>query len=247
MELFAYCSNASNRPSRSVTSVNTGRFEEVHNEWLASFKKDAFKSAIENDVNAEIERRHLGGFVTYELHEYITENETFQRRKDNPYPSQGYMRQVKSFQVVIHDNNRSHLDGIFALITSPGSGLTGAEMVLAYRQKFLIESAFREMKSILKLRPWFVYKDAHIRAHYTICVLAYALERVLDLMLEEKKCKSDGWTLGRLKEELRENRLVELRLGESQRRRILQKAPGELMDLLKRLGLQACLKAPASP
>jgi len=215
-----------------------------HNEWLASFKKDAFKSAIENDINAEIERRHLGEFVTYELHEYKTENETFQRFKDNPYPSQGYMRKVRSFQVIVRDENRNRLDGVFALITSPGSGLTGAEMMLAYRQKFLIESAFREMKSILKLRPWFVYKEAHIRAHYTICVLAYALERVLDLLLEEKNCKAEGWTLGRIKEELRENRLVELRLGESQYRRIPQKAPEELAALLKKLGLQACLKTP---
>ena len=137
---------------------------ENHNEWLASFKKDAFQSAIENDVNAEIARRKLEEYVSYELHEYKTENETFQRHKNNPFPSQGYMRRVKSFQIVIRENNSNSLDGIFALITSPGSGLDAEAMILAYRQKYLIESAFREMKSILKLRPWFVYKDEHIRA-----------------------------------------------------------------------------------
>ena len=149
---------------------------------------------------------------------------------------------MKSFQVIVRDENRNRLDGVFALISSPGAELTGSDMMLAYRQKYLIESAFREMKSILKLRPWFVYKEAHIRAHYTICVLAYALERILDLMLEEKNCKADGWTLGRLKEELRENRLVELQFGETHRRRVPQKAPAELVAVLKKLGLQTCLK-----
>ena len=101
---------------------------ENHNEWLASFKKDAFQSAIENDVNAEIARRKLEEYVSYELHEYKTENETFQRHKNNPFPSQGYMRRVKSFQIVIRENNSNSLDGIFALITSPGSGLDAEAM-----------------------------------------------------------------------------------------------------------------------
>ncbi|MEK6705044.1 MAG: hypothetical protein AABZ06_04600 [Bdellovibrionota bacterium] len=38
-------------------------------------------------------------------------------------------------------------------------------LMAAYRQKYLIENAFLEMKSILKLRPWFVYKTEHVRAH----------------------------------------------------------------------------------
>jgi transposase len=222
------------------------RWVETHNEWLASFKKDAFKSAVENDVNVEIARRKLEGFVSYDLHEYKTENETFQRHKDNPFPSQGYMRRVKSFQVIVRENNRNPLDGVFALITSPGSPLDAEQMLIAYREKYLIESAFREMKSILKLRPWFVYKDEHIRAHYTICVLAYLLERMLDLRLEEKKLKEDGFTLGQLKEELRKYRLVEFALGEKHTRQVLQKIPDELSSVLKKLGLSSCLKLPAA-
>ena len=64
-------------------------------------------------------------------------------------------------------------------------------------------------------------------------------------MLEEKKCKEEGWTLGRLKEELRKYRLVEFGLGEKHTRQILQKVPDELSALLKKLGLQSCLKAPS--
>src|SRR5262249_18309820 len=152
------------------------------------------KEAIEKDVTDELKRRHLGPYVTCALHEYPTENLTFVRRKNNPHPSQGHSRKVRSFQIVVKEHNRHPLDGVFALITSPKSPLGAQEMIHAYRQKYLIEAAFREMKSILKLRPWFVYKEEHVRAHYTICVLAYVLERLLDLRLEEHHLKDQGWT-----------------------------------------------------
>ncbi len=107
-----------------------------HNEWLTQFKKDAAREAIQNDVDTEISKRKLESFVIIELHEYVTENETFQRRKNNPYPSQGYMRKIRSFQIIVRENNRSTLDGVFALITSPHSEQTPEEMMMAYRQKY---------------------------------------------------------------------------------------------------------------
>lgn len=213
-----------------------------HNEWLAQFKKDAKIAAIQIDVNKEIAKRKLECFVSYELHEYVTENETFQRRKNNPYPSQGYMRKIKSFQIDVQENNRHQLDGVFALITSKESTLTAQEMMAAYRQKYLIESAFREMKSVLKLRPWFVYKMEHVRAHYTICILAYLLERILDLRLEECGLKCDGWTLGKIKDELARYRLIEFEIGEKHKTQTLQKIPAAIQTLLKQLGLAPSLK-----
>lgn len=215
-----------------------------HNLWLQGFKKDAFKEAIQKDVNEEIQKRKLEAYVSYELHEFKTENETFKRRKDNPFPSQGYMRKVSSFQIVITENNRDPLDGVFALITSPKCKLTAEEMLLAYREKYLIEHAFREMKQALKLRPWFVYKMEHVRAHYTICVLAYLLEKILDLKLASSGLKNEGWTLGRIKEELSQIRMVEICVAGKNPRRTLQKIPAELSSVIRRLGLSSSLKIP---
>jgi transposase len=182
-------------------------------------------------------------FVSYELHRYVTKNVTFQRAKNNPYPSQGHMRKIKSFQVVVKENNRSSLDGLFALVASPKSKLSAEEMVILYRQKYLIENAFREMKSILKLRPWFVYTEAHVRAHYTVCVVAFILERMLDLLLEENHLKQEGYTLGRLKEELSRFHLIEMKIG-NLKHRTLQKMPAELSGILKKIGLQKAITLP---
>jgi transposase len=213
-----------------------------HNLWLQEFKKDAAREAIQKDVDEQIQKRKLETYVSYELHEFKTENETFKRRKNNPFPSQGYMRKVSSLQIVVIENNHDQLDGVFALITSPKCKLTAEEMLLAYREKYLIEHAFREMKQALKLRPWFVYKMEHVRAHYTICVLAYLLEKILDLKLESSGLKNEGWTLGRLKEELSQTRLVEITLAGRDPRRKLQKVPAALSAVLKKLGLASALK-----
>ena len=99
------------------------------------------------------------------------------------------------------------------------------------------------MKSILKLRPWFVYTEAHVRAHYTVCVVAFILERFLDLLLEQHQVKQDGYTLGRLKEELSRYHLVDMKIGTS-KHRTLQKIPAELSAILKKIGLQKALTLP---
>lgn len=215
-----------------------------YNKELADFKKDASKSAVEKKVQKRLAKRGVEQYVSFELHAYGCENVVFQRRKGNPFPSQGYQRKVKSFQIIVHEKKAERLDGFFALITSEKSDLSSEQMVHAYRQKYLIESAFREMKTALKLRPWFVYKESHVRAHYTVCVLAYLLEKQLDLLLEKNGLKEKGWTLGRLKEQLSQYHLVELGIGEKSQT-VLQKIPAELKELLKTLKLHPALTVPA--
>ncbi|QII12864.1 hypothetical protein KsCSTR_34850 [Candidatus Kuenenia stuttgartiensis] len=43
----------------------------------------------------------------------------------------------------------------------------------------LIEDVFKNVKSFLKIRPFFVNTEAHVKAVYTICILAYFINRYL--------------------------------------------------------------------
>jgi hypothetical protein len=61
-------------------------------------------------------------------------------------------------------------------------------IICAYRDKTKIEDAFKHIKSFLKLRPFYVYQEAHVRAVYSICVLAYFLNK--DLAERRKKIES---------------------------------------------------------
>jgi transposase len=52
-------------------------------------------------------------------------------------------------------------------------------IIKAYRDKTKIEDVFKNVKSFLKLRPFFVNTNAHVKAVYTICILAYFINRYL--------------------------------------------------------------------
>ncbi|MCD6471704.1 transposase [Candidatus Aerophobetes bacterium] len=56
---------------------------------------------------------------------------------------------------------------------------TSEKIILAYRHKEQIENAFKNIKSFLKIRPFYVNLDDHVEAVYTICILAYFINRYL--------------------------------------------------------------------
>jgi transposase len=46
-----------------------------------------------------------------------------------------------------------------------------------------IESAFRDLKSFVDVKPVHVWTPVHVKAHYTCCVLAHLINRTLTLRL----------------------------------------------------------------
>ncbi len=72
-----------------------------------------------------------------------------------------------------------HLDGKWLLRTSDVT-LTPADLATAYKQLLQVERGWRDMKSALKLRPVFHYREDRIRAHVQLCWLALLLIRVVE-------------------------------------------------------------------
>jgi transposase len=232
---------------RMQRGLKLNRFKawvEKHNLWLSDFKKDAERSAIEKDVEAELKRLGLKDYVKYELHEYSNEGQIFIRHKNNPFPSQGYTRKVKTLKIVFRFEVEEKMDGVFALISSPGASLSAQQMVFHYREKYRIEEVFRNLKSLLKLRPWFVYKQEHVEAHYTICVVAYFIKKLIDQKLTRAGLKEHGYTTERLLEELEIVRLGKLGLGD-QSKLALTETPASVAKLLKDLAAENLLKTPS--
>ena len=52
-------------------------------------------------------------------------------------------------------------------------------IVKAYREKTKIEDVFKNVKSFLKLRPFFVNTENHVKSVYTICILGYFINKYL--------------------------------------------------------------------
>ena len=74
-------------------------------------------------------------------------------------------------------------DGFSVLAAHPSVQLPAGELARLYRSKDAVEKDFQTIKSVLALRPLRHREDAKVRAHVTLCVLALALERLLERRL----------------------------------------------------------------
>lgn len=143
------------------------------------------------------------------------------------------------------------LDGFWLLVTNhtektqKGFKMAPKEAIKPYRDKVVIESAFRDIKSFVEIEPVFVWTDLHVKAHYTICVLSYLINRTITLRLH--KCKGDVTrdivSHERLFEELSECYLDRIEVENVQKSRYnLSRATNKQRELLQRLGLEGLLR-----
>ena len=79
------------------------------------------------------------------------------------------------------------LDGYYFLQTD-APDLSPTEMLAAYKTLQQVEHAFRELKDTIELRPIYHYAHSRVRGHIFVCLLAYLLERLLELRLEAAGC-----------------------------------------------------------
>lgn len=164
---------------------------------------------------------------------------------------------VHTYQGVVEiDQNKLQsaglLDGFWTTVTNhtekdvDGNFLVPAEGVVApYKEKVIIESAFRDIKSFLEISPIHVWTMEHVKAHYTICVLGYLLDRTLTLRLHENfgECSSDIVTHARLYKELEKCLVNRTSVTGMKIERLGTTRPTEIQqDLLERIGLTHLLK-----
>ena len=105
----------------------------------------------------------------------------------------GKVSTISSFEIAVQKKPEQvraqieRLDGICVFVSNhteihDQSGIfpfSGRKIIQAYRDKTKIEDAFKHIKSFLELRPFYVYTPSHVRATYSICVLAYFLNKDL--------------------------------------------------------------------
>ncbi len=72
----------------------------------------------------------------------------------------------------------ARFDGIWVLTTN--TDLSAQEVALKYKELWMVEHTFRDMKSVLDTRPIFHKRDETIRGHVFCSFLALALKKELD-------------------------------------------------------------------
>ena len=110
----------------------------------------------------------------------------------------GHKHKIRTYQAtVVVDDNKMHLagkqDGFWLLVTNHSEKednefkLKTEEAITPYREKEIIEEAFKNIKSFVMIEPVFVWTEYHVKAHYTVCVLTYLINRTLTMRLHENK------------------------------------------------------------
>lgn len=167
------------------------KYLQKENESLRNAKRDRKLEPTKGRVLKELNRLKIKKFYEFPVLHPITVEKIL---KD------GTEREIQSFRVDIEkkeDVIRADklLDGVCVFVTNHkerqgrGFKFKPQAIINAYRNKTKVEDVFKNVKSFLKLRPFFVNTDYHVGAVYTICMIAYFINKYLSnlrKMLGEK-------------------------------------------------------------
>ena len=166
------------------------RFIAQINKSLKKAKRDRKANPTRNKVFNELKRLKIKKYYKDPDLKEIYVNVTLKG---------GKRKQVRSFQVTIKEDkkktdNEKLTDGLCVFVSNhvekeQGQYLLPTRRIIeAYREKTQVEDAFKNIKSFVKIRPFFVNTEEHVRAVYTICVLSYFINRYLS---EKRKASEE--------------------------------------------------------
>lgn len=187
------------------------RFVASNNRLLNKAKRDRKEQPTLNNVTNELKRLKIRKY--YETPQ-LTEISVPLTLKD------GRRKNVKSFQVKVKKKpakiaTAKLTDGLCVFVTNhiekDGASFqkSAKRIIQAYREKTQIEDAFKNIKSFVKIRPFFVNTDEHVKSVYTICVLSYFINRYLSQKRKASQGK-DFLNSNQLYEPLKSCKLVKL-------------------------------------
>lgn len=168
-------------------------------EWVEEYNKELSfalsnrkRETIDKAIKKEIKRKKMADIdISYTLTGYTVENRN----------NEGKLKRAATYRIKLGEiaeesyAGAKQYDGLWVLITNiPEEGdkdffnKTKFDSYFEiYRLKNNIEEAFRILSNFVGVEPFYVYKDKHIKAHFTVCVLSY----LIDITILNKIRKSD--------------------------------------------------------
>ena len=196
-----------------------------YNEELQHAIRSRNKDNVENRIKKEIRKRKLADVeINYKLESVVVVNKNNKRevRKATTYKIKLSKIEEESFE------KAERYDGLWILVTNITKENENDFLETSnfssyfeiYRLKNTIEESFKILSNFVGIEPFYVYKDEHVKAHFTICVLAYLInvtilnkvrssKRIENMSLEGifhelRKCKQDiirlkkGYTISKI-------------------------------------------------
>ena len=228
------------RKAREKAIVSFQVFVKNQNAELLAAKRSREKKTTYSKLKKRLEKINVSSFIDVKLTALRV------RRKEN-----GTNREIRTYQgeLVVDDEAKrlsGSRDGFWLLVTnhsektSRGFKVETKDAIAPYREKEIIEEAFKNLKSFVEIEPVFVWTEEHVKAHYTICVLSYLINRKLILRLHSNTGKESKEIVAHEKffEELSKCKLDYIEVENiGQKKFNMTKVTDSQRDLLGRVGL----------
>jgi transposase len=137
------------------------------------------------------------------------------------------------FEHPVNLKQEKALEGKY-LIQTEESCLSALEAVKIYKELSEVERAFSELKDVIEMRPIYHKKARRVEAHVFVASLAFLLDRAL-----EKKLKLAGIDISSKEawQILKTVRVVDIDLGNGQRKQSVTQGSARAAQILKALGI----------
>jgi transposase len=155
---------------------------EQKNKALAQAKKARNQEILTRELETMLKRKRVKRLLKVCL----------EPREGKVTNARGKERIVHTFQFAYAVNEEERqkeqrLHGLTCFVTNlPAQKASAQEVISWYRRKNKVEEAFREIKSYLELRPIYLTRTERVRAHVSICILAYFLYNEMERHFREK-------------------------------------------------------------
>lgn len=154
-------------------------FTKELNKDLLLAKKSREKKSTYSKFEKQLKKYKLHSFVSVKLTKVIVGKiHTYQGKISINIDKKRYASKLDGFWLLV--SNHTEKDKI-------NFKKTAIDLIVPYKEKVIIESGFRDIKSFVKISPVNVWTEDHVKAHYTICALSYLINRTLSLRLHENK------------------------------------------------------------
>ena len=151
------------------------------NQTLAEAKKARNREKLEQEIQTTLKRKHVKKLLNIHIepHAHTVTTKKGEQRIVNSFRLFGSIKQAG-----LQKEQRLH--GITCFITNLSRDHSSASDIIQwYRRKNKVEEAFHEIKSHLQLRPIHLTREKRVKAHVTICMLAYFLYNDIERRLRE--------------------------------------------------------------
>jgi len=207
----------------------------ILNNGLSVSKQDRDDNILEKKIEKILQAPQIKGIINYKIIP-IAASTPITNKQHQSYNIQYSVNQERLEQISLCDgvlvyvsNHIESEDGFYKL--------NAKTIVSHYKNKYVIENAFRHLKSFLDLRPIYVRLEEHVEAHIDICMTAYYINNYIYRCLQ-----AINMSLNEFYQLITNDSMAtELECNGKKSQTILKKPEKRLIEALKILGIESLI------